>query len=178
MQNIWIVSDTHFDHGRIIELCDRPFRDVNEMNNTLIENWNKVVKPNDMVYHLGDFSFSKEQRIESLVRQLNGKIILILGNHDKLSRNFYKNTFERVFDYYKLRCNNEKYILFHYPIYEWDGFFRGTIHLHGHVHGNSKNSNVQDIPGRQHAVDMSVDSRDWRPVNIDEIAGIVNQRAL
>lgn len=86
--NMFITSDMHFGHANIIKYCNRPFKDVDDMNNKLIHNWNQRVKEDDIVYHLGDFCFkggveggiSKPQYWEN---QLNGKIIHIKGNHDK-----------------------------------------------------------------------------------------------
>ena len=79
---IYFTSDTHFGHARIIELCARPFANVDEMNEALIQKWNAVVGPDDVVYHLGDFFMGPKETV-LLRKRLNGKIVLIKGNHDK-----------------------------------------------------------------------------------------------
>ena len=79
---IFFTSDTHFTHNNIIKFCNRPFKDVEEMNQTLVDNWNKVVGPTDIIYHLGDFCFAGSAEWHSIIGQLNGRIHLILGNHE------------------------------------------------------------------------------------------------
>ncbi len=79
--NTWITSDTHFGHNNIIKFCARPFKDAIEMDEHLILNWNRCVRPDDIVIHLGDFSMS-EQALQRVARRLNGRKFLILGNHD------------------------------------------------------------------------------------------------
>ena len=82
MANIWITSDTHFNHYNIIEYCNRPFSNVDEMNKELIKRWNSVVKKNDKVWHLGDFFLGKKDDAADIISHLNGNIYLIKGNHD------------------------------------------------------------------------------------------------
>lgn len=81
---VWFTSDTHFGHARIIELNNRPFRDVSHMNEMLVQNWNDKVKPNDHVYHLGDVALGSFEKSLSYVARLNGIKTLIVGNHDRL----------------------------------------------------------------------------------------------
>lgn len=80
--HIFFTSDTHFHHANIIKLSHRPFKDVHDMNEQLIANWNKVVTDKDTVFHLGDFAFGGNDAWDSILSQLNGKIYLILGNHE------------------------------------------------------------------------------------------------
>ncbi len=82
MTKIFIVSDTHFNHANIIKYACRPFENIQDMNQALIEGWNSVVRPNDKVFHLGDFGFGTDEQITSILSQLNGNKTLILGNHD------------------------------------------------------------------------------------------------
>lgn len=79
----FFTSDTHFGHANIIRLCNRPFQNVEEMNEVLIENWNKVVSKDDTVFHLGDFAFGGSSVWNSIIPRLNGHINLIIGNHDR-----------------------------------------------------------------------------------------------
>ena len=83
-KHIWVTSDTHFNHANIIKYCNRPFSSVEEMNETIIANWNKVVSERDIVYHLGDFALGDKSLIPNILRRLNGCIKVIMGNHDNL----------------------------------------------------------------------------------------------
>lgn len=80
--NIFFTSDTHFCHTNIIKLCGRPFSDAEEMNEVLIKNWNNTVGPNDIIYHLGDFCFAGSAEWHSILGRLNGRIYLVIGNHE------------------------------------------------------------------------------------------------
>ena len=94
---IWFTSDTHFYHSNIIGFCKRPFKNVEDMNETLIENWNRVVGQDDIVFHLGDFCLGGSAEWTKILDRLNGKIYLIMGNHDlKNIRQGYINRFEHV----------------------------------------------------------------------------------
>lgn len=79
----WFTSDLHFGHARVIEYSNRPFRNVDEMDAALIDNWNAFVQSGDQVHVVGDFSFHKPERTLSILSSLQGQIGLVLGNHDK-----------------------------------------------------------------------------------------------
>lgn len=78
---LFFVSDTHFGHEAILHYAKRPFSSVEEMDQAMIDNWNKVVGPNDYVFHLGDFCFKGSQYWDRILNQLNGHKFLVLGNH-------------------------------------------------------------------------------------------------
>ena len=80
---VYFTSDTHFGHENIIKWCRRPYSSVEEMNEKLIENWNSVVGPDDIVFHLGDFAFGGSGLWKEVLSRLNGKKYLIIGNHDE-----------------------------------------------------------------------------------------------
>jgi calcineurin-like phosphoesterase family protein len=80
----WFTSDTHFCHKNIIRLCDRPFADVDEMNEAIIANWNAVVAPEDTVYHLGDVALGQWVEWDSILTRLNGRKAIVVGNHDRI----------------------------------------------------------------------------------------------
>ena len=90
MANIYVTSDTHFNHKNIIEYCNRPYSSVEEMNKAIIDNWNSVVKDEDTVYVLGDFCLGGKEAIKELCSQLKGHKILIKGNHDHGTNTTYK----------------------------------------------------------------------------------------
>lgn len=112
---IYFIADTHFNYRNIIEYCNRPFKDTNEMNEYIIQKWNSVVKENDIVYHLGDVGFGTTEMLKELVSRLNGTKILLRGNHDfKRGVNGWKEVgFSEV---YKKRIELENLVLTHAPI--------------------------------------------------------------
>ena len=139
----FVVSDMHFYHENIIGFDGRPFNTVNEMNQTLIDNWNAVVHTEDTVYILGDMFFrANVEEVENVLSRLNGKKIYIFGNHEKLLRsdkrvlNTYFESSHEVLNI-KHRYNGRDYQVYmsHYPVPMYDGHFREkAVHLYGHVH--------------------------------------------
>jgi len=166
---IWFTADTHFDHTAIMRYCERPWDDIGRMNEVLIENWNTVVSPQDDVYHLGDFAFSKASRIEELIGCLNGRIHFIRGNHDGPIGLNWKRGFIWVKDYYELKVDDEemnerqRIVLCHYPIESWNGRYHGAWMLHGHSHGTVPSSD------KQARLDVGVDCNRFFPVSYDEV---------
>lgn len=170
MNNKYFISDLHFYHKNIIKFEGRPFDSVEDMNNKLIENWNSTVKKNDDIYILGDFSFGNQKLTLELLQKLNGKKFLIRGNHDHVidkNPRIYSE-FEWVKDYYVLKYNNLKFILFHFPIQVWNCQHYGSIHLYGHVHGNTK-TNHPMILNLKNSFNVSADVLNFSPINIDDI---------
>lgn len=96
-EHVFFTSDTHFNHSNIIRFCNRPFHNVEEMNETIIRNWNSVVAPDDIVFHLGNFCLGGAAEWTKILERLNGRIYLILGNHDlKNIRQGFISRFEHV----------------------------------------------------------------------------------
>lgn len=128
----FLIGCTHFGHENIIRHANRPFKSVDEMDKAMIENWNKVVDPRDIVYHLGDFSFTGKvapDQLEFYTKQLNGNIIFLQGNHDPYNWGPSYVSFKQMHNDTRRRV-----CLFHFPIEEWDGWFRGSVHFHAHTH--------------------------------------------
>lgn len=169
---IFFTSDTHFFHKRVIEYSNRPFRDVFDMNSQLIVNWNNVVKPNDVIYHLGDFGFAHTEKLEQVLRQLNGKKHLILGNHDKqMTKGNIPSYFEEITRYKEIYVRNKVcVVLCHYPFGSWNKAHYGSFCLHGHSHGRYK------AIGKIH--DVGVDVNNYTPVSYDEIERIMSKKDL
>jgi calcineurin-like phosphoesterase family protein len=171
---IYFTADTHFWHENIIRICGRPFTDVEAMNNALIENWNARVTDEDEIYILGDFVFKgKGREANEILKALKGKKYLIRGNHEKYLDDpaFNKTAFAWVKDYYLLIHQKRKFVLFHYPILEWDGFFYDAVHLYGHVHNGSGKPGYMEQFRRlgKRAINVGVDVRGFRPVSIEEV---------
>lgn len=164
------TSDLHLFHKNVIHLSNRPFKDIDDMHNALIENWNKKVKTSDIVYILGDIGYPKKSQdiklIINFLKKLNGKKILIVGNHDFKLLNYpkFKDEFIEIHNYLEISDFNRKIILFHYPIEEWNGYFKNSIHLFGHIHKNDKF--LKDIKNRYN---VGMDVNNFTPISMQEI---------
>lgn len=167
---IYFTSDMHFGHKNIIKHTSRPFYTVEEMDSKIIRNWNMKVGVSDEVYILGDISMKGAEYVQAILMKLNGKKYLVKGNHDKFAdqNGFDRNIFVWIKDYYELKYQNERFILFHYPIEEWNQFFRDSIHLHGHQH-NHEDYNYQNLEKGLRRFDVGVDANNMFPVSIEEI---------
>ena len=142
------------------------------MNDVIIDNWNSVVLPDDEVYILGDVTMEGPEKSFAMLSQLKGRKYLIRGNHDRFVDNAdwkqYSWVFQWVKDYHELIWNNQKFVLFHYPITEWADYYKGAIHLHGHQH-NKKDYNLQQLQAGLRRFDVGVDANDFVPVSAEKI---------
>jgi len=137
---IFFTSDTHFNHAKVLEHSRRPFRDLDEMTEALIYNWNSVVSKSDVIYHLGDFGLTwgakHQDAIDSVLKKLNGTKILITGNHDR--KEVTKNKrWALVTPYHEIKMpysqpQSRKIVLCHYALRTWNQCHRGAYMLHGH----------------------------------------------
>ena len=167
---IYFTADLHFGHKNIIQYCDRPFSTVEEMDEALIHNWNDAVRPKDEIYILGDFTMGSPAMARKYLTRLNGRKYFIRGNHDRFLDNpepFMAN-FEWVKDYHVLRSNGYRIVLFHFPILEWDQFYRGALHLYGHVHNSQESDKRLNVLGKN-AFNVGVDVNGFKPVSLIEI---------
>lgn len=167
MSELFFTADTHFGHRNVIKYCNRPFETVEQMDQTIIDRWNSMVSPSDVIYHLGDFTF-KDHLIEQYVSQLNGKIHLVLGNHDK-KVNLLKPYFASVSHYIELRSVKPNIIMFHYAMRVWNKRHYGTWHLYGHSHGSLPDNNDKSL-------DVGVDTNDFYPYSYQQLQQIMEQR--
>jgi calcineurin-like phosphoesterase family protein len=192
-QNIWITSDTHYGHKNICRgvtdwrLNDgsipidqtRDFESIDSMNASIVNNINEFVNQDDILFHLGDWSFGGFENIRNFWDRIVCKNIhLILGNHDhniERNRGGCKGLFKSVNDYVELSVGGKKFVLMHYPLSSWNGLNKGVIHLHGHVHlPNHKKF------GKGRKMDVGIDgSTEFRPYNlIEEIIPIMIKRNI
>lgn len=132
---VYFTADTHFSHKNILFHENRPYRSIEEMDSDLIEKWNKTVEKNDTVYHLGDFVFGGTAKWERILPQLNGKIYLVLGNHDdqKVVKRL-SHYFESVENMIVKKIDKQHLYLCHYPIEI--GLTPNTYSIGGHIHSN------------------------------------------
>lgn len=179
MSNIHFISDTHFGHKNIIQYSNRPFSSVDEMNEAMIENWNKVVKKGDDVYHLGDVSFVPLTETKAILKRLNGNIHIIWGNHDKtlqanISELISSQAVRSVQHYKELKINGSHLVLFHFGQRVWNKSHHGSIHLYGHSHGS--------LPPFGKSVDVGVDCKEitseYRPIHSDEVMEYMSKRTF
>lgn len=195
--SLWFTSDLHFGHANVIKYCNRPFSDVNEMNNALIDNWNEVVEDTDTVFILGDLVMGKIAETLPLVKKLRGIKYLVPGNHDRMHKANTKSVDKRVEWHLKYRTDGGIAAVIyyqegfsidipgvglvemcHFPYSgdsqdedrydEYRPVDNGRWLLHGHVHDKWK------VNGRQ--INVGVDVNNFRPVHVDEIKEIINGR--
>jgi len=170
-EKIFFISDTHFGHAGIINLCGRPFRSVEEMDDQLIEMWNETIPEGALVFHLGDVSFRGKSATYGILGQLKGRIVLIRGNHDRQINSNTDSRFEEIHDYFELNLESRKIVLCHFPFESWNNMHHGSWHLHGHSHGNMR------AFGKR--LDVGVDSlRYYSPVSYYVIRDILDNRPV
>lgn len=166
-KHIWVTSDTHFNHANIIKYCNRPFSSVEEMNETLINNWNNVVSHDDTVYHLGDFAMGDKSLIPEILGRLNGHIHFIMGNHDNLNimENLAINSILETLTWEEvIKVEKKTIIMNHFPFSSLPDPLsnRPIIQLYGHVHS------TPNIPwiGLDNQYDVGVDNNNFTPINL------------
>jgi calcineurin-like phosphoesterase family protein len=159
----FFVSDTHFGHANIIKTCQRPFATVEEMDEALVSRWNERVGAGDAVYHLGDFCFRNSRGADTYLRQLNGQIHLVAGNHDDETLAHHASLFASVSHIREISERGHRIVMCHYPMREWRGSWERAWHLFGHVHGRL------DHEPHGLSLDVGVDAHDFRPWSLEEI---------
>ena len=168
LDKVYFTSDTHFYHKNIIRYCNRPFESIEEMNRSLIENWNNKVPKDAIVFHLGDFAFCNESQIKELVSQLNGRTILIKGNHDAKNDKFLNSVFSEVYPQLYLVANKQPIYLNHFPLlcypsHAWNFF--------GHVHSKPGSIGTDTSKLKYCAstrYDVGVDLNNYTPISFEE----------
>lgn len=174
---LFFTADTHFGHKNIIDYCKRQFRDVEEMNETLIDNWNGTVGKNDTVFHLGDFGMGDAADWNRILDRLNGRIYLVAGNHDLRALSSGVNTrFEKVSMQMLIQVGKRKIYLNHYPFLCFSGSEKECWQLFGHVHSNRRqstadNSRLNYLLSTQY--DVGVDKNDYAPISYKQIRDIL-----
>lgn len=178
LNHVFVTSDQHFGHENIIKFCDRPFMNVLDMDKALIDNWNEVVRPQDWVIHLSDFTLEGGRGAQEYFAQLNGDICVLSNpwHHDKrwLKTNlplksksgFAIRLWPSIVILEIPRLGKDGYplaiTLCHYPMAVWDRKHHGAWHLHGHSHGNYK--------GDEFILDVGVDCHDFKPISLAQIS--------
>lgn len=181
MGNVFVTSDTHFCHEQVSIWKNRGFSSVEEMNEALVKRWNRVVKPNDIVYHLGDVMITDDKKGVEYVKRLRGKIILVVGNHDtetriKLLFSELGNRIEGGELAYRFRYNKTPFYVSHFPTitanFDNKQFSQHIIGLHGHLHGKTHWLD----PNNPFMYDAGVDSHNFAPVSLDDVVANIKRK--
>ena len=193
-QRLWFTSDTHYNHANICSATTkwvdpvtcREFKTLEHMNAHLVGNINECVGQDDILFHLGDWSFGGFEQIEKFRNQIVCKNVhIITGNHDHHIENNRENCqslFSSVSKYVNLNVKynvgtplqgEQRFALMHFPIASWDNMARGAIHLHGHVHFNP-NMRLQE--GKM--MDVGVDGNMYFPIDMSEVLRIMRDRPV
>lgn len=185
---VWFTSDTHFSHARIIELSNRPFKDVDHMNHEIIRRWNELVSPDDTVYHLGDVALGPKETWKPILESLNGNKILVTGNHDVTfakNKEAYREKHKHLYDSFDEIHDNLRGVwledgtivdLSHFPYdgdsHDGDRFTdvrlpdSGRVLIHGHTHldsvvSRSKRGTIQ--------IHVGMDAHNYTPVSEEQV---------
>ena len=175
---LFFTSDQHFGHDNIRKYCNRDFPNISDMDETLIDAWNKVVKADDLVYHLGDFTLGGRSDAEKYFRRSNGYIHILEypWHHDKrwlTGQLFYSAQHEVAYEQPIVVLEHEAdrpIILCHYAFEIWDRKHYGSLHFHGHSHGM--------LPRISNRLDIGVDNAfqlmgEYRPFSIKEALEVI-----
>lgn len=177
MSNTYFTSDEHYNHFNILNYAKRPFKSLEEMHSQLIARHNKVVKADDVVIHLGDFSFGDVAAQAEILKTLNGIHYIVKGNHDLAPNKLRAIGFEVLDNLTEIKIGRNDVILSHYPRsgreQHEDGFYRKRFRgednkwiLHGHVHDRFRSRNKH--------VNVGVDVWDYAPVHINRVREILD----
>jgi len=166
--DIWFISDYHFGHKNILSFSKRPFNDLDDMENKLVEFHNMMVKPEDIVINVGDFSLCNRTESTRIMKRMNGYKILVLGNHDVQHRKFKNTGWDEVYVCKEMVYNDVTLKITHFPLMDNDD----GINVHGHVHVDpdgltSKNA----FRGGEHHHNVNCEFINYVPIHIDKIVG-------
>lgn len=172
-ENIFFWSDTHFGHKGLINHGFRQgFSTIEEHDEVIYQRFNATVGKGDRVYLLGDISFYNKEETITLMKHLNGRKFIVWGNHDHSLKSAVKaepSIIEQAYDYKEIKVDEQRLVLFHFPILSWHQVGKGAWHLHGHSHNNLPESEMAML-------DVGVDAFPNHPVSYDEIAVILRDR--
>lgn len=163
---LYVCSDLHFNHGNIIKYCNRPYKHVDEMNKSLLDNWNGVVRNEDSVYYLGDFGLgSAEMLYHTFFKNLRGQIHFLRGNHDSEFFNYLTKNIKHPYilpEIFNLSYNKHKFVFSHFPLQSWNGQTKGSIHCFGHIHN-------KDFPHIKNRYNVCMEAIGYVPISLENI---------
>lgn len=164
------IGDLHFGHKSVIDFDHRPFADVEEMDRTLIRLWNSKVSTNDQVYIIGDFAYRNEKPEEWYLSRLAGSKHLVVGNHDRrlLKNNAAMAYFASVDKMMRVTDGGRQICLCHFPIIDWNGMYRETWHIYGHIH-NMSGASASYMKKLERALNASACINHYVPCSFGEL---------
>lgn len=195
--DVWFTSDWHFSHKNIVRfeydvrnhlVPNKPNdnqslteEQIATMDTNLVAEWNNTIKENDIVFFLGDFSFGKNN-IDKILKQLNGVIVFIQGNHDtNLNSGQYDHYFFKRCPYLEIKLpHHDKenkqvdLVMFHFPIFEWNRMYHNSIHLYGHLHSKE----IKQIFPKEYqnqAINVCYDYNHGKILNLRDIVALSDQ---
>lgn len=162
MRRQFYTSDTHLGHGRALGQYARPFASLEEMDETIIRNWNETVRNDDVVRFCGDLvgASADDDEVRRYFARLNGEKHLIVGNHDEANGYVLDLPWASIRHVELVRDGSDYVFLSHYAHVTWPEARFGSLHLYGHTHG--------ELPGTLRSLDVSTDATGFRPVLLDE----------
>ena len=179
------LADWHYGHSNIIGFDNRPFINIDEMNDALVKRWNNAVSAGDLVFVLGDFFWIKSSDAIPVLNSLNGQKFLIKGNHDRCNDSKFLNKFVKVDDYMEVEDNSRNVVLCHYPIPCFKNHFYGWYHLYGHVHSSFEYNMMENARYQMEALyekqcnmyncGVMMPWMDYTPRTLDEIVDGYNR---
>lgn len=158
----YFTSDEHLGHANILKYCDRPFKNVEEMDEEIIKRYNELVKDDDdIVIHCGDFTLKDSDTALNYIRRLKGHHVFLAGSHDYWLEN--KNVLKsyNVYRIWEKYINDIYVVACHYAMRTWPLSHHGSIQLHGHSHGT--------LPIAYNQLDVGVDSNNFYPVSMEQV---------
>lgn len=185
---VWFASDLHYNHTNMVRSLSkwspdsvmRDFKSLNEMNDAIVNGINKYVKQEDVLFLLGDIAFGAPENVKKVMSRINCDTIhFIYGNHDEWIEKSedLQMCFTTLQDYCEVQIDDDKFVLFHYPIREWNGAHKGWYHLFGHVHTGLENKPW----GR--SIDVGLDNAfrlygEYRPFSTKDILKELKNRPI
>lgn len=171
-QSIWFTADTHFGHGNIIKYCARPFSSPEEMDEGIYNRFTEVLRPGDILYHLGDLAWSSYPKEKFFSRLRHVTTHFILGNHDSGRPSEYVDAGAAwAGDYKGIHIDKHPVALFHYAMRTWNHKGKGGFALYGHSHGTLE-------PGLDRSMDVGVDTHNFYPWAWEDIRKVLNERNI
>ncbi len=169
----WVTSDLHFGHANVLKFCPktRPFNSAKEMDVAMIIEWNSKVKQGDVIFHVGDFAFTKnEDVLMGIIAMLQGVHIFIGGNHDQGIRRLAAKGHIKLYDYLEVLDGKDMIVLSHYPLRAWNRGHGGSTHMYGHCHGS--------IPDLGRSTDVGWDNQGGRICNLRSLNAKLKEREI